>query len=199
MKVRNLLIMVMTLGLLLASGGCIFSPGEDGPPDTPPAPALPKAITPAQLMDNFRTIYEAMDFENFRDTLMDEDYRTFLQADTVQQYGLPESFFTYDEEIAIQRNIFSGAPIDTPSGPVPGVSAITFTTYERQSAWTTAPANDPNFPNALYASYNVKFEFERAGATTLIVQGIIKFYLTEALDGEVTIYKLIGQVDETQS
>jgi hypothetical protein len=139
-----------------------------------------------------------MDYNNFRDKLMHPDYKTFLQPDTVQEYGLSLDYFTYEDELEIQQNIFSGEPIDTPSGQVPGVSAITFTTFEPQLAWSTAPPNDPNFPNALYAPYNVKFEFERAGSTTLIVQGIIKFYVIEVEEGGNAIYKLYGQVDLTQ-
>ena len=196
MKTRNLLLLLTTLALLLGTAGCIFSP-DDGTTTEPPAPeALQDPTEPDILMENFQTAYEDMNIEWFRD-LMHEDYKTMLQQDTVNEYGLPQNFFTYEEEIDIQTNIFSGNPIPTPNGAIPGISSITFTTFERQGIWTTAPANDPNFPNALFATYNVKFEFTRPGGTTLVVTGFIQFYVIDTQDGDGEWYKLIGQVDLT--
>ena len=201
MTPRKLIPLVLALGLLLlGTGGCIFSPSPDPEPVPQPPPTYAAATSPEILMQNFKAIYENMDYDAFRDLLMDEGYKTMLQQDTVDEFSLPQNFFTYEEELAIQQHIFSSQPIDGPDGPIPGVSSINFTTFEQQADWTQAPPNDPNFPNALYATYNVRFEFMRNGgaSTTLLVQGFIQFYLTTIEQNGTTLYRLIGQVDLTQ-
>ena len=197
MKTRDLLMLLMTFTLLLGTAGCIFSPEGGGTDDQPEPQDLEDPIEPDILMDNFQAAYEDMNIDWFRD-LMHEDYKTMLQQDTIEEYSLPQNFFTYEEEMAIQTNIFSSNPIDTgDGGTVPGISSIQFTTFERQGIWTTAPANDPNFPNALFATYNVKFEFTRLAGTTLVVTGFIQFYVIDIDEGDGEWYQLIGQVDLT--
>ena len=169
--------------------------------DPPDVPTLPQATTPDQLMANFKTVYETMDCDCFRDLLMHPDYQTRLQQDTVDEFSLPESFFTYADGLTIQAHLFSGQPIATPGGVLPGISSIDFTTFEQQFAWTRSAPDDPNFPDTLYSSYNVKVEFMRAGgaATTLIVQGIIQVYVTTIEQNGANFYRLIGMVDLTDS
>ena len=162
-------------------------------------PDYPAATTPDQLMANFRDIYENMDYTAFSDRLMHPDFKIMLQQDTVDEFALPLNYFTYEQELAIQQHIFSGEPVETPYGPVPGVTSISFTTFEQQAAWTVAPPNHPSFPNALYTTYRVRAGFVRnnGASTTLIVQGYIQVYVTEIEQDGETLYRLIGMVDLT--
>ena len=166
-------------------------------PYTPyPVYDLLPATSPDQLMANFQLAYEDMNIEFLRDVLH-EDLKLLLQSDTVAAYDLPRDFFSYEEELSIHTNIFSGNPIYLPDGAVPGISSITFRTFERQDEWAAAPPTDPNFPNAFHATYNVTIEVTRPGGNTIVVSGLIRFYVVDVDEGEAELYRLIGQVDLT--
>ncbi len=76
--------------LMVATAGCIFSPDDDErdiPP--PPPPVLPFPGSPDVLMANFQTIYETMDFDEYR-KIMHPDFLTILQEETIIDFRMSE-------------------------------------------------------------------------------------------------------------
>ena len=188
--VSLLLSLLLLLGFLLTGCADDEEPGPDDPAVVDPPP------TPDLLMQAYKTCHEDMDPAQL-DVLLHENFRFILQQDTVNEFDLPDNDFDRTEDLAILQNIFSGDPLTTPGGMVPGVSAISFTTFEQQAAWSTTPANDPNFPSATYATFNVRLEFARPGATYLIIQGFLQFYVAEVATTSGSGYQLLGMVDLT--
>ena len=201
MTMKRLLLPAALL-LLMAPGGCIFSPDEGG--DLPPEPkvTIPFAGTEDQLMRNFRTAYEEMDFNAYED-ILHPDFITILQPDTQQDF--PDVGPTLDvaEELRIARRMFDGLPVNDPDGLlVPGISSISFQTYEQQGTWATSQPNDV-IPNARFALFDVTFLFYRPGYSTLKVNGQIKFYVAgrdSFYNGaNRTYWQMIGQQDLTDA
>ncbi len=188
--------------LMVATAGCIFSP-EDDPGDGPkPVPqALPFPGSPSQLMANFQTIYETMDFDEYR-KIMHPDFLTILQEKT--QIAFPDVGTTLDvnEELTIHQRMFSGDSLEDPDGNfVPGVNTISFSNFRALDDWEMSPS-DALIPDALWAPWEVDFLFDRGQEfSTLKVEGTIKFYVTsrDSLhEGTVQqYYQMKGQVDLT--
>jgi hypothetical protein len=200
MTMKKLLLPVALL-LLMAPGGCIFSPDE-GKNITPINPVgVPFAGTEDQLMMNFRTAYEEMDFNAYQD-ILHPDFITILQPDTQEEF--PDVGPTLDvaEELRIAERMFAGQPVTDPDGNlVPGITSIDFQTYEQRVTWATSQANDV-IPNARFALYDVIFRFERPGYSTLEVTGQIKFYVAGRDSfhngADRTFWQMIGQQDLTE-
>ncbi len=202
MKTKSLLLLA-ALFLLIVPAGCIFSPdgGDDTGGGEPPAPAIPFAGSEDQLMLNFRTVYEDMDFNSYRD-MLHPDFLTILQSSTVELYPDVGPTLDLEEELRIAERMFSGEPQINPDGdPVPGISSISFDQLEQQGSWATSPANDV-IPNARFGLFEVVFRFERPGFSTLMVTGSIKFYVAgrdSFYNGQDrTYWQMIGQQDLTQ-
>jgi len=204
MNLQKSILLSMALAILIAPAGCIFSPDDDDPSDgPPPAAGLPFPGSKDQLIANFRQIYEDMDALEYKDVIH-RDYKTKLQASTVEEFGLPVAFFTYEDEVRIHQRMFSGDALTDPDGnAVPGVTSVEFSQFVQQDAWAVAPPNDPDFPNAEWAIFNSEFQFTRTGYTTLVVRGPIKVYVTsrDSLHegSSRPYYQMIGQVDLTDS
>ena len=99
--------------------------------------------------------------------------------------------------------MFSGEPVTNSAGDViAAVSSISFNIFEQQGTWMTNGPADP-FPNARSALFDVQFLFDRAGNSTLPVQGQIKFHLATrdtVINGQPKRYfTMIGQQDLTNS
>jgi hypothetical protein len=202
MKMKSLFLLGV-LALLVAPAGCIFSPddGEEGGGGGG-QDQIPFAGTEDQLMANFRTAYEDMDYNIFKD-MLHPDYITLLQESTQQEF--PDVGPTLDvaEELRIHQRMFAGQPVTDPDGVlVPGISSINFGTYEQQGTWATSPPNDV-IPNARFSLYQVIFEFDRPGYSTLKVEGQIKFYVAGRDSfhngANRTYWQMIGQQDLTNS
>ncbi len=188
--------------LLIATGGCIFSPEDDPEPPPPkPAPVLPFPGSPDVLMANFQTIYETMDFEEYR-KIMHPDFLTILQEETIIDFPDVGTTLDVNEELRIHERMFSGDPLEDPNGDfVPGVLGISFNNFRALDAWTLSPGDDI-IPNAEWAPFEVDFLFDRGQEfSTLKVEGTIKFYVTsrdslhEGTDQQY--YQMRGQVDLT--
>jgi hypothetical protein len=202
MKFKNLLL-AGALALLLAPAGCIFSPddgGGDGPPPPPP-PELPFPGTANQLMKNFQTVYETLDYDDYRE-MLHPDFLTYLKPETTSEFPTVGTTLDFEEEERIHRRMFSGDAVTDPEGNlVPGILAISFSLFQQEDTWAVSPPNDI-IPNAEWSLYSVEFLFDRGQEfSTLRVDGQIKFYVTsrdsfhEGADRKY--YQLIGQVDLT--
>jgi hypothetical protein len=197
-------LMLAAIALLIALAGCIFSPEDDPvpPPVTPPQ-ELPFPGSPDVLMQNFQTIYETRDYDDYRD-IMHPDFLTILQDETIQDFPDVGETLDVNEELRIHQRMFSGDPVTDPNGNlVPGVVNISFSRFLPIDTWAISPPTDI-IPNAEWALYDVEFLFDRGQTySTLKVQGTIKFYVTSRdslhLGTVRQYYQMIGQVDLTSS
>jgi hypothetical protein len=101
----------------------------------------------------------------------------------------------------IAQRMFSGQPVTDPDGAlVQAISSISFNIFEQQGSWATSLPTDV-IPNVRFALFDVTFLFDRPGASTLKVEGQIKFYATgrdSVVDGLTkTFWQMIGQQDLT--
>ena len=203
MKLKSI-ILLAALALLLAPAGCIFSPDDD-PVDKPkPEPLeLPFPGSPDVLMQNFQTIYEMRDFDEYQ-KIMHPDFLTILQDETIQDFPDVGETLDVNEELRIHQRMFSGNPVNDPNGDlVPGVASISFSRFINLETWAISPPTDI-IPNAEWALYDVEFLFDRGQTfSTLKVEGTIKFYVTSRdsmhLGSLRQYYQMIGQVDLTSS
>ncbi|MEN8006668.1 MAG: hypothetical protein ABFS42_06600 [Candidatus Krumholzibacteriota bacterium] len=195
-------LLLAAFALLIAPAGCIFSPDEDdgGGGGTKP-PELPFPSSPDVLMNNFRTIYETRDIDEYR-KIMHPDFLTILQDATIQEFPDVGTTLDVNEELRIHERMFSGDAQTDPNGDfVPGVSSIAFSTFRALDTWVVSPENDI-IPNAEWAPFEVDFLFDRGqNFSTLKVEGTIKFYVTskDTVHQGTTkqYYQMIGQVDLT--
>ena len=188
--------------LLIAPAGCIFSPDEDPADDKPPVPEeLPFPGSPDVLMANFQTIYETMNYNEYR-KIMHPDYLTILQESTTEEFPDVGTTLDVNEELRIHERMLSGEAVIDPKGDfVPGVANISFSTFRALDAWALSPPDDI-IPNAEWAPFDVVFMFDRGQEfSTLQVVGTIKFYVTsrDSLHQGTAMqyYQMIGQVDLT--
>ncbi len=197
----------MRLLALLALLSFPFLAGCDGDDpveiETVPVPvSLPFPDSENQLLANFRTTYEEMEYHPFVD-LLHPDFAMILQNSTVQEFPDLGPALDRADEMRIASRMFSGQPVTDPDGAlVQAISGISFDIFEQQTIWTDTQPNDA-FPNTRYALYDVTFLFDRPGASTLKVVGQIKFYVTgrdTVVNGEAKSYwQMIGQQDLTNS
>jgi len=185
--------------LLVAGGGCIFSP-DDNPPDIlPPVDTLPFPDTPDKIIANFKTVYTDMDINLYRDEILSPDYTFVLLNETVEHFGLPDNLFEFEDEIRITGKMFSGQPNE--AGRV--LSDIEIQVLQPQGAWLPVPDNDPYFGGlgAQVRNYNTLIYFNMQGEFRYEVQGNQLFYVaadTVMHDGALTPrYRLLGQLDQT--
>lgn len=202
LKTKYLVLLALVLALTVA-GGCIFSPEPDDTcTDCNPPPAMPFPDSPDQLMTNFQTIYEQMDYSEYV-KMIHPDYIMILKSTTSQEFPDVGETLDVNEELRIHERMFSKQDVTDPEGTlVPGVQTIQFQTFIRQGSWSLSPPND-QIPNAEFALYDVVFLFDRGqNYSTLKVQGAIKFYVThrDSVVSGVTkpYYQMYGQIDLTQ-
>jgi hypothetical protein len=162
---------------------------------------LPFPGSPDQLMANFRSAQEDRDLAEHR-RLLHPDFRMMLQQETVDQF--PDLGETIDrvEELRIHERMFSGDDLTDPTGAfVPGVQAVEFLTFGPLADWAVTPPDDP-MPGALFAPYQVKFNFSRGNQySQLRTEGVVLFYATsrDSLhEGTIRqFYQMVGQKDLT--
>jgi hypothetical protein len=192
--------LLMMLLLMLASGGCIFSPDDAGGPDPIVEDPLPFPDDPDQLIANFKTVYSGMDHTRYRDEILSPDYTFVLQVETVEEFGLSSNIYEYADEVAISAKMFSGLP--NLRGKV--LTAIEMQVLQPEGAWLPVAANDPyfgGFPGARVRNYSMLFYFNSQDAFRYEVRGNQMFYVTADTvmrNGVMTPrYKLLGQLDLT--
>lgn len=195
-------LLLAAFALLIAPAGCIFSPDDDEtPPVKKPEVELPWPGSPDILMQNFQTIYETRDIEEYR-KIMHPDYLTILQDATITEFPDVGTTLDVGEELRIHERMFSGDAVTDPDGDlVPGVLNINFVNFRALDTWVLSP-NDDIIPLAEWAPFEVDFLFDRGQTfSTLKVEGTIKFYVTgkdSMHEGTLQkYYQMIGQVDLT--
>lgn len=195
-------LLLAAFALLIAPAGCIFSPDDEGEGgDTPPPKELPWPGSADILMENFQTIYETMDFNEYR-KIMHPDFLTILQETTTEEFPDVGTTLDVNEELRIHERMFSGEALEDPNGVfVPGVASISFSKFRALDTWALSPQDDP-IPNALWAPFEVDFLFDRGqNFSTLKVAGVIKFYVTSKdsvyQGNDVKYFQMIGQDDRT--
>jgi len=183
-------ILVLGTCALLAIAGC----GKDDPVGPENPGGVPD--TPS-LMENFKKACQNMDYGAYL-AVIDPGFRIYLNQATVNEFALPLDYFDYDQDSRIAKNMFSGDAITRPNGDiVPGIVGIEFNAFYPEAAWTPS-APDDRIPDALWAPYRVDIVIHQ-GSSDLRVEGLIYFY-AKAFDVDgVTVYRMVGQVDNTGS
>ena len=200
----NIRAFLRSIALLLSLAGlCSCFGSDDGEPAdlvVPPTPVLPFADSEDQLMANFKTVYEDMDHDLFKE-ILHPDFATFLQPRT--QVDFPDVGPTLDlaTELRSAERMFASIELtDTDGHALAAVLNIEFAIIEQRTAWANTLAND-NFPGARSALFDVNFLFSRSDQSTIEVMGQIKFYVAgrDSVHNGVsrTYWEMIGQQDFT--
>lgn len=196
------LLAILLTALLLGGAGC----SDDDPPIegviTDPPPGLPFPGSPDQLVANFRSAYETMDFSGLR-SVLHPAFETHLQQRTRDEFPAVGPTLDVAEELVIAERMFSGTAITNSQGTlVQGLSAVSFLIFERANEWTTAGATDV-VPGASTALFETTILLDRPGGATLRTDGLLKIYVAgrdTVIGGETkSFYQMIGQVDLTSA
>lgn len=200
MKLKNLLLLFSLVALLMASGGCIFSPddsGDDGGGDD--GGGLQPARTTDLMMANFKTIYEGMMATEYA-SLLHDGYRTVLLQDTIDEWAggdrpLADNYFDKTAEVRIHTNMFDNLTGLDPSGNlVPPIESIEVDLLERQGSWSQVdPSLDyfgQNYPSAYRCRYSVLIHFNLPGNSRLEVDQLVDFIAIKVGDN----WQMLGQI-----
>lgn len=186
-KIWTRLWLALALGtMVLAAGGCIFSPQDD---DDPPAEEPSVYVwpdEPDELMANFENAYADMDIEHYEDALHDDYKFIFTNNDIWER----------QDDIASTENMFAGNPGTNDMA----VQSIEIQSLIRQQAWTEEASDHPYFPSSLRAEYQVIIVFKLEGGTNTITVNSSQLFYAQAVEEEdngvtKTRYYLVGQQD----
>ncbi len=200
-RIALLLVSVMAL-VILGLAGCSSSPTQapDPGPTTVPFPAgFPSSQD--LLMARFQAAYTARDSVALAAMLRPE-FITILQQSTRNTF--PDVGETLDrhEQVRIAGRMFRGQDVFDPNGsPVPAVTTISITTFQRVGVWSLSIPTD-QIPNAWRGLYSVQVLFNRGlSYAPLKVLGNLVLYMTErdstALGETHPYYQFVGVVDLT--
>ena len=161
---------------------------------------LPFAGSEDQLMANLQTSYEDMDYNQYR-KLLHRDFEMYLLPSTQEAFPLVGPTLDLAEELLIHQRMFGGDPlVDSDGNVLPGISTISFQSFEKVVAWDVSPPTDI-FPNTRFSLYDVTILWDRPGFSTWKVEGSVKFYVAgrDSLhDGVASTYwRMIGMQDLT--
>jgi hypothetical protein len=186
--------------LLLCATGCDDEETPSGPlvdlPET-----LPFPDSADQLMANFQTLYEDMDFQEY-ERLLAPEFETHLQEQTTHEFPGVGGTLDFQEEMRIHERMFSGDALTDQNGNfIPAVMAISLQGFRRAEDWAVAGPDDV-VPGAEWAPYEVDILFDRGQQYSYLrAQGIIKFYVTSRdsvhRGSTKKYYQMVGQVDWT--
>jgi len=192
-KISRLILTAGLALLVLAGGGCIFSPEPDPDPGGPPPDPYIWPDTPDKLMINFERSYAEMNATEYENVLHD-DYK-FIFIEYVEVWYR-------QQDIQSTTNKFEGNPGQNPDGSYRDpVQSISINTLIRQTPWEDVPANDPDFPSSKRALYQVQIVFTlEGGENTITVDSDQLFFVkSEEIDqGDGTTrtrFYLYGQRD----
>lgn len=146
--------------------------------------------TPDQLMENFEIIYSEMLVDEFRD-MLDPDFQFILSPRTIEDWDwAPGSTFDFDAMISIHGHMFGGsAGTDHEGNGISPLDRIQIPVFERIGEWVVTPEDDPDFPNAGQALFEMKIFFhDNTGTHAFAVDQQVIFYVS-FVDG---IYYLQG-------
>jgi len=176
---------------VLACGGC----SGDDVSDPDPGPVLP--ATPEAFMLAFAQAYTDMNLPDY-DALVRPQY-DFKFLDPVRDTAT----WSRELDMTSTERMFNGEPGDLYDGVITcaGVDSIRIAEFIRLTPWETTDPDDPDFPDAERALYQIEIVFHvDAGENSLTVASGQIFYLaaeeTAKSDGDrATGYRLCGQRD----
>ncbi|MBK7702151.1 MAG: hypothetical protein IPI34_04270 [bacterium] len=160
----------------------------------------PFTDTPSQLMANFRRAYEAMDIDEYRDTLHESFVFVFVDGSPVApQNGV----YTREEDLVSTTRMFSGEPgQDFDGEPRPGVLGIEIEKFDRLTDWMDVPLDDPDFPGSCLAVFDVRIVLflDTPSYNMITIDSLQYFHVVSAAaeqrDGRAGLrYYLVGQRD----
>jgi len=195
---RALLSLTILLAGLLA--GC-FGGDDPAGPTGPSGTIGPEPVTPDELMHDFATVYEDLDLETYRDEILDPRYRFVLKPSVVDDYSLPDSVLSFDDEVAIAGRLFGGATCDDGWA----VGRIDIESLQSVGLWQDVGPDDAYFGDVAGAksrTYDVRVMVHAAGVDAQhAIEGTVVFYVAghevEHSGQTVTVYRLLGQWDFT--
>jgi hypothetical protein len=191
------------LAALAAVSALAYGCFDSGIPEevAPPASSYPFPDTADQLMANFRAAWDSMDIDEYSYALHADFVFVFADGCPVAPSG---GAYTRAEELLHTGRIFAGEPGFDQIGqlPKPGVRDVDFPRLDRLTDWEGLPADDPRFPGALCALFDVRIGFylDGVGQNTIAVDSQQLFYV-KAVDepqrdgGTRQRFCLIGQRD----
>jgi hypothetical protein len=193
---KTLACMLGTVVLVSAiTAGC----GDGGNPGSVVIP-YPMPGTADQLMFNFKSAYDRMNVDEYRNALHPDFVFVFADGSPVA----PDAgYFTRDEDLQSTTRMFDGEQGHDPDGlPKPGVRDIEFTEMTRLTAWEDVPEDDARFPGAVRALYDVQVVFYLdTESTSTITVGTQQMFYLKSVDEEQTDgsaephFYMIGQQD----
>jgi hypothetical protein len=169
----------------------------------PASLAYPLPDTEDKIMINFRNAYSAMHTDVYIDGVLFDEYR-FVFVDG-SPYA-PAGGWDRSTEVESVTSMFAGTTGYNPvhQMPEPGVQDVDFRRLLRLSAWEDVPLNDPDFPGARRALFEVELVFYLdTGVNTFTVAGQQLFYVKSTpvvVNGATrTRWGVCGQKDLTAS
>ena len=199
MVFKRILLLLGSAVFLMAAAGCIFSPEDDTGGGGGGTTELPPALTQAELMVQMVQVYEGMDYQGYTQ-ILDPAFKMILKPETIDEFGLDNEYFTYDEDILIMEKMFSGDPAGE---DVPGITSISVLHLINMTPWEES--QNTEFPDATWAKYDIHFEFWQGSGDArqkMTVTGEIDFYLSSTpitYEGKERLqFKMVGQVDRTE-
>jgi hypothetical protein len=194
---RRLPICLLLVAACVLVAGCKDEPEVTAPDDGLDL-VLPLAATADQLMSNFVTAYENMDYAAYLE-VVDPEFRIYLQPGTIADFKLERVYFDYAEDCDITGNMFTG---EAPAPDAAPINGIDFIALNGAGPWVDA--EDERFPGAQHRVFEVLFIFHLGAGDSrkdLTVQGRIDVYVkteTVRFEGrQQTRFVLVGQIDDT--
>jgi hypothetical protein len=186
------------LTLAALAGGCLDS-SDPGDPIIP-EPPYPFPDTAAKLMANFKLAYDEMNIDEYDNVLHAGFIFVFADGSPVAP---TTGIYTRPEDLQSTTRMFAGEQGQDPDGqPKAPVRDIEFSQMERLTEWEEVPLDDPYFPGALRALYDVRLVFDlNTDSTNTITIDCQQLFYVKSVDeeqddgGTRPHFYLIGQQD----
>ncbi len=188
------LIIALLAGMVILAG-C----SDDDDPVRVVSEPIVRPETADELMNQFRSVYEALDVNNYL-ALLDPGFLMILQEETIWDFPRLGGTLDYQEEERIHRRMFSGELVTDPEGTfVPGVQRIEFSILMALTEW--APSDNKDiFPDTEWAAFAVNLLFDRGESySTMKAEGTLKIYVRAhevEVDGTNKTYYMMAGMEE---
>ncbi len=137
--------------LVVLAGGCIFSPDDDVT-NPPVPPSYPFPDSEVVLMENFKTAYDNMNIEEYRNVLHADFKFVFIDGTPVTPTS---GYYTREEDLQSTTRMFNHEQGMNNDGEIrAGVRDVDFRYLEKLLDWEDV--QDPEFPGAKSALFEVQ-------------------------------------------